>query len=303
MFYKLIKRLIKPVIFIIIFSYLNNHTNLFEHYFADPLVINYIYYVSGIGIWITIGWILSVLVNVILWDEIFRKRKKIEPPDVIETLTSIVIFTLSVMGIIGIVFDQSVTAIWATASVAGGIIGFAIKNLIADFFTGIAINLDRNFKVGDWVKVLDESGEPVVGWIEEITWRTTRVGQSDGSMLIIPNNQIADQAFRNLSINGSERRFEADLFIDPSIDSDKVLRVLTAATRSVPDILTKKHSSVRMSKLTPKGVKYKIKFWVDPTVSAPKKVKSQLNYAILQDRKSTRLNSSHSDRSRMPSSA
>ena len=288
MLIRLIKKLIVPTILFLIFSYLNNRTEFYDRYFTDTIV-SYIYYISGIGLWLVVGWILSISVNIIVWDEIFRKRKGIEPPDVIETLTFIAIFVFSAMGVVGIVFGQSITGIWAMTSVIMGVIGFSLKNLIADFFTGIAINLDQTFKVGEWVKVNDEEGKSVIGWIEEITWRTTRIGQFDGTTLIYPNNVMSKMSLRNLSMSGPERRLSTSFYIDPSIDVDKVLRALTAATRSVPGILSKKPSKVIMGEVTPQGIKYKIRFWVDPTKFPPGSVRNQLIYSVVQHLKQAHI--------------
>lgn len=72
MVFTLLKKLCPPGLLLGVSFYLNTHTALIDKYFAD-MIASYAYYVSGICIWISMGWILSVLVNVILWDEIFRR--------------------------------------------------------------------------------------------------------------------------------------------------------------------------------------------------------------------------------------
>lgn len=288
MVFKLLKKLVVPGLSLLVFFYINNNIDFINQYFVDP-VVNYAYYLSGIGVWLTIAWILSIIVNVVIWDEFFRHRQGIEPPDVIETLTFIAILILALMGIVGVVFDQSITGIWAMASVAGGVIGFALKDMIAAFFTGIAINLDNTFRVGDWITITDERGKKVTGWIEEITWRTTRIGQQDGSTLIYPNNIISNQALRNLTIDGPERRYSITFTIDPAIETKKVIRILTAAVRSVEGILEKPKPTAVIDGVTGRGIDYEVRYWVNPEKLSPRKAKNLIMYSALHHLKQANI--------------
>jgi MscS family membrane protein len=50
------------------------------------------------------------------------------------------------------IFNVPLTGFWATASVVGTVLGVALRNIIADFFQGIAIELDPPFKIADYVE-------------------------------------------------------------------------------------------------------------------------------------------------------
>ncbi len=67
----------------------------------------------------------------------------------------------------------------------GGIaVGFAAKDLLANFFGGLMIFLDRPFKVGDWIRSPDKEIE---GTVENIGWRQTRIRTFDKRPLYVPN--------------------------------------------------------------------------------------------------------------------
>ncbi len=85
----------------------------------------------------------------------------------------------------------SISGILAFGGVGGLAVGLAAKDLLANFFGGLMIYLDRPFKVGDWVRSPDREIE---GTIEDIGWRLSRIRTFDQRPLYVPNavfNQIA----------------------------------------------------------------------------------------------------------------
>jgi len=79
----------------------------------------------------------------------------------------------------------SISGILAFGGVGGIAIGFAAKDLLANFFGGLMIYLDRPFAVGDWVRSPDREIE---GTIEHIGWRLTRIRTFDKRPLYVPNS-------------------------------------------------------------------------------------------------------------------
>lgn len=80
----------------------------------------------------------------------------------------------------------------------GGIaVGFAAKDLLANFFGGLMIFLDRPFKVGDWIRSPDKEIE---GTVENIGWRQTRIRTFDKRPLYVPNS-----TFNNISVENPSR--------------------------------------------------------------------------------------------------
>ena len=74
--------------------------------------------------------------------------------------------------------------------------GFAAKDLLANFFGGFIIHLDRPFKVGDWVRSPDRNIE---GTVEHIGWRLTTIRTFDKRPLYVPNAAFTTIAVENPS--------------------------------------------------------------------------------------------------------
>ena len=90
----------------------------------------------------------------------------------------------------------SVSGILAFGGVGGLAIGFAAKDLLANFFGGLMIYLDRPFAVGDWVRSPDRNIE---GTIEDIGWRLTRIRTFDKRPLYVPNAVFTQISLENPS--------------------------------------------------------------------------------------------------------
>ncbi len=91
----------------------------------------------------------------------------------------------------------SISGILAFGGVGGIAIGFAAKDLLANFFGGLMIYLDRPFKVGDWVR---SSEKEIEGTVEHIGWRLTRIRTFDKRPLYVPNS-----IFTNITVENPSR--------------------------------------------------------------------------------------------------
>lgn len=90
----------------------------------------------------------------------------------------------------------SIQGVLAFGGVGGIAIGFAAKDLLANFFGGLMIYLDRPFVVGDWIRSPDRSIE---GTVEQIGWRLTIIRTFDKRPLYVPNSIFASIAIENPS--------------------------------------------------------------------------------------------------------
>jgi MscS family membrane protein len=113
----------------------------------------------------------------------------------------IITAVLSVLQTLGI----SVSGIMAFGGIGGIAVGFAAKDLLANFFGGLMIYLDRPFVVGDWVRSPDREIE---GSVENIGWRLTLIRTFDRRPLYVPNSVFANIALENPSRMQNRRIYE-----------------------------------------------------------------------------------------------
>lgn len=102
-------------------------------------------------------------------------------------------------------FGYSISGLLAFGGIGGLAVGFAAKDLLANFFGGLMIYLDQPFKVGDWVRSPDKEIE---GTVEDIGWRLTRIRTFDKRPLYVPNSVFNSIALENPSRMFNRRIYE-----------------------------------------------------------------------------------------------
>ena len=109
------------------------------------------------------------------------------------SLTMIVIMVLAQFGI-------NITALLAGLSIAGIAIGFAAKDTLENFISGVTILLDRPFRIGDYIEINGTYGQ-----VTEITLRSTRLRTKKNEIMVMPNLQMVNQMLINHSTTGALR--------------------------------------------------------------------------------------------------
>jgi MscS family membrane protein len=89
-----------------------------------------------------------------------------------------------------------ITGLLALGGVGGIAVGFAAKDLLANFFGGLTIYLDRPFAVGEWIRSPDKSLE---GTVEYISWRHTRIRAFNKNPIYVPNAVFSSIVVENPS--------------------------------------------------------------------------------------------------------
>ncbi|PKO58770.1 MAG: mechanosensitive ion channel protein MscS [Betaproteobacteria bacterium HGW-Betaproteobacteria-19] len=128
----------------------------------------------------------------------------------------------------------SISGVLAFGGVGGIAVGFAAKDLLANFFGGLMVYLDRPFVVGEWIRSPDKEIE---GTVEEIGWRLTRIRTFDKRPLYVPNSVFTQITVENPS-RMSNRRIKETVGLRYA-DIDKVapiVRDIKAMLRAHPDI-------------------------------------------------------------------
>jgi MscS family membrane protein len=108
----------------------------------------------------------------------------------------------------------SISGLLAFGGIGGIAVGFAAKDLLANFFGGLMIYLDRPFSVGDWVRSPDKEIEGVV---EDVGWRLTRIRTFDKRPLYIPN-----AVFANISVENPSRMLNRRIYESVGIRYDDI---------------------------------------------------------------------------------
>jgi len=174
----------------------------------------------------------------------------------ISVIITCVLVTLQTLGF-------SVSGVLAFGGIGGIAIGFAAKDLLANFFGAIMIYLDRPFTIGDWIRSNDREIE---GTVEHIGWRLTRIRTFDKRPLYVPNSAFASIAVENPSRMQNRRIYETiGIRYD---DAEKVTRIIEAVKQMLqqhPEIDQTQTMIVNFNQFAPSSLDFFIYTFTETT--------------------------------------
>ena len=151
-------------------------------------ILDSVPHIRDVGIIICLAWFLIRLIRNFSLNIVAAHEKNGEELDrtTIDALSKLAHLTVIIST--GLLAMQTlcftVSGILAAGGIGGLAVGFAAKDLLANFFGGLTIYLDRPFSVGDWIRSPDKQIE---GTVEYISWRHTRVRAFNKNPIYVPN--------------------------------------------------------------------------------------------------------------------
>lgn len=162
----------------------------------------------------------------------------------------IIVSTLVVLQTLG----YSISGVLAFGGVGGIAVGFAAKDLLANFFGGLMVYLDRPFSVGDWVRSPDREIE---GTVEKIGWRLTVIRTFDKRPLYIPNSLFTQIVVENPSRMTNRRIYETiGLRYGDAEHMLDVVEAVKTMLRAHPDIDGTQTMIVNFNEMAPSSIDF-----------------------------------------------
>jgi len=159
-----------------------------------------------------------------------------------------------------------------------GLIGlglsFALKDVIANFITGILILIGQPFKVGDQIKAAGEEGT-----VKDIKVRATDIKTYDGRKVIVPNSQL----YNGVVINNTaydERRFEVIVGIGYDDDINTAVELAHESLNESEMVETETEPQVLVNELGGSSVNLKLRGWTKPSKANMVQASSQVTQSV-----------------------
>lgn len=237
-------------------------TVLFLKFFGHP---NATHYFEG---WWRIPWLLllSLLVyasirilNALLFDFVFRLRRKYEAPTLVRNIFTLVVFAIVFVLIFNRVYSEvNLAGLLTTSAIFGVIIGLALQDTLGNFFAGISLHADRPFQVGDVIVV---GPQRHTGVVEGITWRAVKIRTFQNHIVLVSNSMAAKESIEVCPRENLNARivFFGTLYSDSPA---KTIHVVREAIREADNVSQKITPIVRIRDLGESSVDWEVKYWL-----------------------------------------
>ncbi len=149
-----------------------------------------------------------------------------------------------------------IAALLTGVSIIGIAIGFAAQETLANFIAGVVIFWDKPFRIGDWIDI-----EGVFAQVQRVTFRSTRLLNLDGEVIVLPNTYMLSHRVSNHSSNPINR-VNIPIGIAYKSSIDEARKVLLELTRGDSRLCTDPAAEVVVSECADSSVNLLLRFWI-----------------------------------------
>ncbi len=155
-------------------------------------------------------------------------------------------------------------------------LGFAFKDLLANFIAGVVILTQKKFKIEDIVNV-----NGIVGKIVEIETRTTQVEAFDGTIHIVPNADMLTSVVQNYTTNAFRRiAFQVGVHYKTPLAESVALTIQSVTSH--PNVVPDPKTAVLVTEFGESAIVLEVRFWIESTNSWPT-IQSEIMQKLKQD--------------------
>jgi potassium-dependent mechanosensitive channel len=230
-------------------QWLNENTTVFQ--------MKYIIKIFDILWWLIPAFLIHIAAGRFLWPPLEEKIGAL--PNIIRHFFALLIYFFALIGIIVFVYEQQFTSLLAASGMIAMIVGLAIQINISNVFSGIVINMERPFRLGDWIKI----GQFDEGEVIDINWRATRLLGRNGCMLSIPNSIAAEAPIVNFHYPTQMYWLWPTVYVHPRYSPIQIKKILLDALLSSNQVIKEPAPVVLFTGINEWAASYWIAFCAD----------------------------------------
>jgi small-conductance mechanosensitive channel/CRP-like cAMP-binding protein len=171
-------------------------------------------------------------------------------PAIVQDVTLIALFTIIATVLMK---EQLLT----TSAVGAVVVGFALQDTLGNLFSGLAIQIEKPFRVGHWIAIGEREGQ-----VQEITWRATKLRTKAGQFLVVPNGIISKEAILNYSEPTVPTRLHIDVGTSYMTPPNEVKAAVAEALANCPLVLPSPPPATLLEDFGASALTFRVWFWI-----------------------------------------
>ena len=186
-----------------------------------------------------------------------------------------------ILGVIGLIiflshFNVDVSALVTTLGVGSLAIALAAQAALSDTISGFIIMIDRPFRIGDRIELLDLD---TWGDVTDIGLRSSRIRTRDNRMVIVPNSVIGKSLIVNHSFPDEQYRLQVHVGLAYGTDIHEARKVLVGAVGQVDGVVKDKPVEALFLEFGDSALIFRVRWWLDSYVDT-RRMFDSVNSAI-----------------------
>ncbi len=192
------------------------------------------------------------------WQRWFAMRHGVEAPKLLQQVFGFGVFCIALALVLKLTYGLQVDTFIAGSGIVAVVIGLSMQETLANIVSGIALQVGKPFRVGDWL-ILDNHRAEVM----ELNWRSTKLRTNDDVYLDIPNKSVVMHTITNLSyptkVHSNRIRIGFDYGTPPNV----VRELLARAAAVASGVLETPAPKVFLREFGDSAIVYEIKYGID----------------------------------------
>ncbi len=166
-----------------------------------------------------------------------------------------------IAGVWGVDLSAALTALGVTSLV----VSFALQDTLGGVASGFTLLADQPFSAGDWIE-----SDDVEGRVIDVNWRSTRIEDRNGDLVVIPNGQLAKLTIVNFDQPSRLHRVTVPVQIERSAPPTAAKAMLVEAAMSTPGVVADPAPYVFVTNIADPVVDYQAYMWIDDFAILPR---------------------------------
>lgn len=249
---------------------IENMTNVDVPGFSFTLNMEAFLIAAGLVI---VGWIANKISNILIRRGVRRRGGDQHASETAKKVSAYLIYSLTIVAILG-AFGVPPSALGTVVGLIGLGLSFALKDIIANFISGLLIMIGRPFKIGDQIAVAGEEGT-----VQDIQVRATEIMTFDGRKIIVPNSKL----YSDIVINNTAydlRRFEVIVGIGYDEDVEKSKSAAMEVLDEAETVESEPEPQVLVNELGGSSVNLKLRGWTSSERAGLVKASSEVTQNV-----------------------
>ncbi|NNE99180.1 MAG: mechanosensitive ion channel [Pyrinomonadaceae bacterium] len=213
--------------------------------------------VLKIILWMTIVIAFVRLTLAVIFGAALKKSSQYEISSLLKTVLSVIVYIVAFFIIFQTQYPNVPLApLFTGSTILGIVVGLALQDTLGNLFSGIAIQADQSFQVGDIVAITNQG----IGTVESVSWRGVKIRTFQNKLLVISNSVIGKETVEVAQKDNLNARlvFFNTLYTNSPA---KVIHVVREAVRQVENVSPKRRPKVRIRDLGDNGIDWEVKYW------------------------------------------
>lgn len=197
------------------------------------------------------------LLNALLWDYLVSRRRGAAVPRLLVDMFNFLALIVVALAVLSGIFQVDLSALLVTSTVVSAVIGLSLQDMLGNVISGLALQLEQPFRVGDWVQIHGQEG-----WVVQMNWRSLTIRTRDNNDVVLPNAHVAKNEFSNYSRPTSLQRLHVQVGVAYRCPPGVVKEVLARAAGQVAGVCRDPAPEILIRVFGEFAVYYDVRFWI-----------------------------------------